>query len=305
MSKTILGVDIGNSRLKLALLNKGRVTRLVSELLPDGIVNGGRIISLDKMSDFLKETVDKHHIRARRCAVLLPDSRAITHRAVLAAMTEKQLKLNLPYEFSDYLTDSRDQYIYDYALIDMRRDNDGKPYEMELLVTATLKSTIQDYSQMFRWAGFKLVSAVPPECAYGRLLKRYQVEHPEVKDQICCIVDLGQVSSNIYMFNKGHFDVARELEGVGSEQEHIANQTVYDNIVVDIMRAIKFYTYNNGGIPVETIWVCGGGSQNAILIDQLQDDLDLEVRLASDLLKDVKEEQSLLAACTGAISAAQ
>ncbi len=35
----------------------------------------------------------------------------------LPLMTEEQLRLNLPYEFHDYIGDEMDKYVFDYAMI--------------------------------------------------------------------------------------------------------------------------------------------------------------------------------------------
>ena len=38
-------------------------------------------------------------------------------RFELPLMTEEQLRLNLPYEFHDYIGNEMDKYVFDYAMI--------------------------------------------------------------------------------------------------------------------------------------------------------------------------------------------
>ena len=76
--------------------------------------------------------------------------------AVEPAMTEQQLRSNLPYEFRDFLTDEKSKYYCDSSMRDILRDQDGYPTEMTLLACAMLKETAERYRAMMRRAGFKL-----------------------------------------------------------------------------------------------------------------------------------------------------
>ena len=68
-----------------------------------------------------------HGIRNKKVSLILPDEDLYFSRTTLPLMSEKQLKVNLPYEFSKIVGKDADQYIYDYSLIS-RND-----HEMDLL----------------------------------------------------------------------------------------------------------------------------------------------------------------------------
>ena len=55
MASSLVGIDIGTNLIKLAVCQKGRITGLYSEPVPDDLVRDGQIISYEAMSDFLKE----------------------------------------------------------------------------------------------------------------------------------------------------------------------------------------------------------------------------------------------------------
>lgn len=328
----MIGIDIGSTYLKLALCDGMKVRQLVSEPLPDNLVRDGRVVSLEAMAAFLKETLSKHRVRGRRCTVLLPASLTFTRRTTMPVMTVEQLKLNLPYELLDYLKNEKDKFFYSYQLLDMIKDDKGVASEMDLYIAATQKTTIRDYKSMCRWAGLKLVAAIPIEYSFCKLIENSQASHPELAGTSTCIIDLGHRTTNIYIFNNGLFDVSRQIEnGCGqldaiiaealNVDEHIAVthklvnqngvlelpacQEVYSSLAIDVMRALNFYSYNHGGTAIQAAWLCGGGCAIAPMVAQLHATLQLDIHPIRHLLESQGDDDDQLAICTSAIGAAQ
>lgn len=82
-------------------------------------------------------------------------------------MTEKELRLNLPYEFRDYISQGKDRYVYDYAMLGMRNDADGQPEGMDLLaVAAPKRSHRRLYRDVPSRRYLKLKVALPEQAAY-------------------------------------------------------------------------------------------------------------------------------------------
>ena len=51
----ILGIDIGNYRIKMTLCQNNVPVRFVSERVPEHLVKDGRVTSWDAAGDFIKE----------------------------------------------------------------------------------------------------------------------------------------------------------------------------------------------------------------------------------------------------------
>ena len=126
MGKTYTGVDIGDSSIKLAVSDGQSVSKVAIEMLPEGLVADGRIVSHDAMADFIKSVVRSIGGVSKDVAFVVPGSDSLFRRLSLPAMTEKELRLNLPYEFRDYISQGKDRYVYDYAMLGMRNDADGQ-----------------------------------------------------------------------------------------------------------------------------------------------------------------------------------
>ena len=54
---------------------------------------------------------------------------------------------------------------------------------------------------------------------------------------------------------------------------------------VELMRAMNFYRFSNPDSQVECVWLSGGGAEIPALRKSISDTLDMEIRMADELLK--------------------
>ena len=87
LMKKIVGIDIGGSSVKLAYF----------------------------AGSTLKKAARDNGIPLTNAAVVLPSTEVFTRELTMPAMTEQQLRYNLPYEFRDFLTDEKSKYYFDYS----------------------------------------------------------------------------------------------------------------------------------------------------------------------------------------------
>lgn len=325
MSRSMIGLDFGSCTLKAAVWDGGRITRLVEEPMPDQMVRGGVVTSPEAMADFLKRVLKQNRISVRRAAVLLPESQVFVQISELPAMTQNQLKLNLPYEFRDFISENRDNYFYDYAVIDTKTDEAGTPKTMRLLAAAVNKDLVHNYANLCRWAGLKLVTAIPVEMAYTNLLRRFTPKEQEI-----CIVDCGHVGQRVYFYSHNNFETAREGEqgGAGIDAAladlldtdiHIAHvrkeanaqqeldlpqvRSYLQETLRDVQRAVNFYHFSNPDRQLEMGYFCGGSSRIPFLKEELESVTELKMRPITDLLGELPDTEKAVC-CAAAIGAA-
>lgn len=329
MAKTKIGFDIGTGALKLVQWDGAQIRRAVSAPLPDNLVKEGRIVSYEAMADFIKEMARGNRVSGKDCAVVLPAGLAFLRRVSLPAMSVDQLAVNLPYEFRDYLTMGKDQYFYDYAVNELRRDEDGAPLELDLTAAAVPKAAIAEYRDMFRRAGFKLRTAVPAECAYANLLRFREGADSAGAAREYCILDLGHAATRIHIFTGSRFEATRVIDyGAGtvdlaiadtlSVDEHVARaykeanhdgaqelegpKNIYGTIATEMRKAVNFYHFNNRESDLQDAYCCGGGARIAALADAIGRAVDLTLHSAAALMPPAAGEEDLssFAAAAGA-----
>lgn len=164
MAGKYLGIEVEDRFLKIIIMNKGKVTRTILEVMPDNMVVGGRIVAFHALAEYLREVVKHNKIRVRSTAIAIPSESYYIRRVRLPRMTHRQLLINIPYEFRDYLQEEADQYVYDYAVL-----SSGEQ-ELELLIAAFSKEQIAQYKAMCKRAGLTLVKLVPDVLALQQVV---------------------------------------------------------------------------------------------------------------------------------------
>ena len=118
IARKILGVDIGSKRVKLCVVRNGEIVQTALLDTPENAVRNDSLAAYEAMGSLLREGMKENGIHCRRSALVVPDPDAYMRRLRMPLMTEKQLAVNLPYEFHDVITDNKDHYLCDYAMID-------------------------------------------------------------------------------------------------------------------------------------------------------------------------------------------
>ena len=212
--KTCLGIDIGNNRIKVAVKKGGSVRRLLVDTVPDGLMRDNHIVSYDAMGDFLRELLKRNRISIKKAHLCMPIHEIYIRNVTLPMMNVQQLKVNLPYEFHDYITEDMGKYIYDYAMLpDM--DEDG---QLHMIAVAASKELISSHQLMAKRAHIKLESIVPACETIFRFLKNKIASVPKGETpQDFAILDLGDTSVKLHFFTRGQYEVTRSMDyGIGS-----------------------------------------------------------------------------------------
>lgn len=300
MGKTYTGVDIGNYSLKMVVSDGISIKNATVETMPEGLVTDDRIVSYDAMADFIEDVAQRMGGSSKEVSVLLPKSVSFSRRLRIPAMTQKELDINLPYEFRDFIQQGKDKYFYDYAVLATQDGPDGKPESMDLLAVAAQKKTIEEYREMFKRAGMRLCIAMPYAAAWQNLVGG----NPRALAN-CCVVDFSYEATKLHFFIGGAYDVTRVIEIGGQDidraiaqeygidahlansykhsnfecvQESAAAKGVYESISVEIGRALNFYGFNNPDTPVEVAYYSGGDAQLSCLIDTVATHTDVSLR---------------------------
>ena len=182
---------------------------------------------------------------------------------------------------------------------------------MELMVVAAERSVLEDIQDVVKHAGLKLVIAAPVISAYISLI-RYQ-EKILGREEEYCILDLGYGAIRMYMFQGDRHQATRVLEiGLSSVDNvladaygvdiHLAHTylvsnfencqeraecvAAYENIAVELMRALNFYRFSHPESSLSDLWLCGGGAQIPRLDQTIGDMLDIRLHRAYELVPD-------------------
>ena len=278
MASKMIGVEFGSNTLKMAVCDRGIVKKMAFERMPDDLVREGRISSPAAMTEFLKTMMKNNGIRPGNCALVLPSSMVISHHVSMPAMSESELKLNLPFEFRDFVGKDGVKYDYDYSVMSIK-DN-----VMELYAAAVRKDIVEELYTIFKKAGLTLKIATPAEMAWLNLIR--QNENLPKK---LCIVDVGHNTTRVNIFANGNFVMGKDIDLAGSLIDQTISDTqqidvhaartrkesnmngiltsdliteAYQSLAIEVMKTVNFYRYSDTteGGPLEHLYYCGGSA---------------------------------------------
>lgn len=320
MAKVYTAIQIGNSSIKMVQVADGVATKMAIETVPDNLVRDGQILSWDAMGELLKKMAKESQIKSRNAAVVLPSQICFLRRTTMPYMTVEQMRLNLPYEFKDYIHVDQEDYIYDYAVIGQQTNEDGEIETLELLTAAVRRDVIAGYSKMLSRVGFKLKIALPEAYTYRNIIRRYE-ESQKVHPDAYCIVDMGHTAIRIHLYKGSSYDTTRVIEMGGAYLDeliaenldvdiHVAasykqknhqnvqdteeSRELYGKMVVEIFRAINFYNYNNPEGELKDIYFCGGMAKVEALVDMIRSTLEtVQCHSISELLPHAGQKESI------------
>ena len=318
MAKTYLGIDIGYDRLKLALVAGRQIKKTADAPMPANLIKEGKPVSVETMGELIRKTMKENGIRANHAALTLPNETVFVRTLTVPQMSADQLRINVSYEFRDYITDELKNYEFDYAMIstpeelkarEPEKDENGViiPPTMDILAVAAPRVFIDESRAVLRKAGLRMSKAAPAVCSYIGLIRGTGTD----AGREYCFIDLGYNAIRMYMFAGERHMATRALEvGLSSIDDAIADAynvdvhlahtylmtnndgcqnkevctNAFANISVELMRAMNFYRFNNPDSNLEDVWLCGGGAVIPSLRDAISDALGMNLHDAAELV---------------------
>lgn len=313
MAKTRIGFDIGCSSLKIAV-TKGDNTEFHEVLLPEHMVENGEIVMPNAFPQFLRQVKKELRLPGGEGTLLIPPAHVICRLVTVPRMTEQQLLMNLPYEFSDFIQGAPEQYFCDYALCE---DTNGEeaPSEMTVMAAAASKDRMYSYIRMFAQAGIRLKMLLPQEMALIGLAQSYSEYDGEAPKEIC-FVDLGHMSTRITVVKNDRVQAVRQvslamqdLDRIIADQlnvdmflagtykrenykeilEHPSCMELYRRIAVEILKVINFYQFTFRDSELPGVYLIGGGANIAPLCQSIEEALPLPLLSPSELIPYTEE----------------
>jgi type IV pilus assembly protein PilM len=317
MAASFVGMDIGMTSVKLAFREGGSV-RLVSRVLPENIIDEDSVIAPQTFTRLLSDLRKEEHIRPRDVVMVLGDANTFFRHVTLPPMSDAELKINLPYEFRDYIDEDPGSYVYDYAVDYIELKEDGTPERLELYAAAASRKLIDERAAILRKAGYRLKVVVPSQMAYTRLTSRYIEQNPEESRLHQVFINIGYEHVSVHLFQGSKFKASKtidfgcrdldmaiaDLKGV---DRHVAStykqtnfegvldspecESVYDRLCFEINKVINFYNFSNED-DVERMCLLGGGVEIPQLMDVVMRSFPIPVKTAADIMPTEMREAS-------------
>jgi type IV pilus assembly protein PilM len=298
--KSILGVDIGTSNIKIAQITHGANPTLDTY----GIVNtvyqlGGKNddLAIEQMAGILKALIQKAGVTAKRSVISFPNSAVFTSLIQLPKMDEKELGSAVEFEAKKYVPLELSEVDLSWTIIG---GNPPQGENLKVLLTAVPKSITKNYMKVFGMAGLEPeVGEIEALSLIRSLIGSAQIN--------CVIIDIGARTTGLNIIENGYLRLSRNLNIGGdtitdkiaqslnissfrAEQFKkdfgVTNATFIPDAIKPILSIIKsevkqvLNIYQSQNVAVDKILLVGGGASLPGIVGFFED-LKVNVELGN------------------------
>lgn len=275
MAKQLIGIVIDNEEIMMYQEQGGELV-LTVEGIHNDLISNGRITQPEILAAKVAEIKERDGFYGKDCVLVLPEYGVYFRNLSLQPMTEAELKMNLAFEFKDYVGDDKDEYVYDYAMDEILYDATDTAVEMKLFAAAASKSVISEWDNMLKMAGLKIATAIPREMSLVNLFRK-AIDNGADPNKEYCLIHIGLNGTKIYMVQDARLKSTRVIE-YGSKSDN------YELLCSEIRKSLNFYSYENQGSEIKDVYFCGSGADIVNLKATITSNLDLTERSPDEIL---------------------
>jgi type IV pilus assembly protein PilM len=331
--KSLVGLDIGSSSLKLAEVissPRGHVlNRFLQIPLPKGIIIDGVLADSNALSLKIKELFQSSGCGRKGVVTSLAGNSVIIKKVTLDQINETELRDLIHDEAGKYLPfDNMDDVNYDFQILG---DNSYNPNQMDIIIVAAKKDMVNSYLEAVTAAGLNVMIM---DVAPFVLESVYEANYEYDNDEIVVIINIGAsttginvIKGNMSIFTRDFvlagnsiteslqekykvtFEEAEKIkiEGIpdGSDGDNLdLNNSILDfaqPICLEIERSIDYFRSTFGGEFIKHVLLAGGSAKIYNLTKSLSEKLNVKTEIMNPFLKigynkrkiDVKKLESI------------
>ena len=301
-----VSVDIGTSSIKVMELDVNTtpftVTAAAIAPTPADAISNNTVTKPQEVASVLKALLEENDIQTKKAVFCVPGPAVFTKKTTTAAVSLDQLQSTIIYEASNYIPHKIEAVYFDYQVI-------GKANSAyEVLLVAVKNEVVQSYVEAIRLAGLDPAIA---DVDYFALENMFEINYPEESSKTIALIDIGARFSGVTILQNGKSLFTGDV-GVGSRlytdalcealqmkpseaeaskrgqfasgydvasiQETIERTT--EHIAAELHRQLGFFWNASGtDLPIEEVFLTGGGAQLAGLAEELGAKTGLQCRM--------------------------
>lgn len=247
-SKSLLGVDIGSSYVKLLALSPHaggyRVDAFSVVHLPEGAVIDNNVQDVPVVAEALEKALRLSGTRLKSAATSVPTSLVILKTLEFStAFTEDELEDQIKVEADQFIPYPLDEVAIDFQV---QGHSEFNPDLNEVLLVACRQDSVQSREDAVNGAGMICDTIDVDTYAVERVFQLLSLQH-DLEGKTVGLVDIGASSMTLYVLESGAVIYSREQAFGGNDLTHNLSQ-VSDMTADEVERAKK-----SGELPGELV----------------------------------------------------
>ena len=287
--KTLVGVDIGSSSIKVAQLRESRkglgLLRLGYTPLPPQTIVDGHVMNSQAVIEALGRVFAEAKIKQREVALSISGQAVIIRKISVPTMSPSELEEQIQWEAEQHIPFDIKDVSVDYEVLRHR----AEVGQMDLLLVAAKRDEVNEYTALARSA--KLKPLVVETDAFS-VQNLFEVNRKIPPNQTFAIINVGASLASINIVSRGTSAFTRDVSNGGNYvTEQIQRQlnvpfeqadefkirstsdpgsvptqvfevidAVCDSIAGEIQRSLDFFLATSGEAEMHRIYLTGGSS---------------------------------------------
>ncbi|HLB60028.1 MAG TPA: type IV pilus assembly protein PilM [Patescibacteria group bacterium] len=330
--KTILGIDIGSSQMKVVeAMLQGNAIHIVNAAVvgtPENVLLSESDVDHDKLTVMIKTLLRDAKIKSRQANISLLESQVFTRAITMPKLSEKELVQALRWEAERYVPLPLADVNMDFAIL----AQDQNTNKMDLMLVAAPLRFIKRYVDILEHAGITIESMENEALAILRLYK--------IAGRNSVVLDIGHSTTKIVLLQGEIIRLVRSISvgsgaitkaivtelnlphaqaeeykktyGIvsGKEYEQVTNvvRPIADSIIQELRQSITYFKEKYPQEILSQVILIGGGAYlpglREYITDRIQVQTDIGVpwqrfQVSPAVAGVVKEQSSLFFVATG------
>lgn len=265
--KTLIGIDIGASSVKIALMesqgpNQQKLIFLGHQELPSGTVVEGSIRRASLVVRAIEDLLHGQRLRNNRVATALPYHCTVMRRVPLPRIPESELQDYLRWEIRRNLPSDPNCFRIDYTLLPANESGDPP----ELLLAAAHRKKIAEFVRVINLAGLRpAVVEIDVSTLHNLYLHNYGSDNTAVEG----LLHIGACTTDLVLLRGPSLLFATSLSAGAIR--------CYENLNPELDKAFSRFRDTQNFPSPERLFLSGGGSLTPGLPMKLSDRFSLPV----------------------------
>jgi len=277
--RELVGLDIGSNSVKAVQLRRTRnAYRLVelgiARVHPETIVDG-KIMDAAAISRVIRQIVEENNIGVKDVAVSVSGHSVIIKKIRVPRMEKAELREGIAWEAEQHIPYSIEDVNLDFHILGRPGSGDG---EMDVLLVAVKKDTINDYLAVISAAGLR--AAVVDVDAFA-LENAFTISEKAEPDEVVALLNIGAAVTNMNVLRGGVSEFTRDSPLAGNRHTESLQKSL--NLSYEQAEALKI------GRPVE-----GHNPEEARpVIEMANGELAGEIRRSLEFYRSTAQSQAI------------
>lgn len=307
-SKSIIGIDIGSSTIKLAEVSYSSKGAFIDNFAviptPPQSVSNGEITDLVLVAESIKACFKENNFRNKNASVGLSGTAVIIKKITIPKVDPKKIAEQVKYEAAQYLPFDISQVTIDHHVLSFT----NSPENLDILVVAAQNEFILNYIGSVQHAGLKCVVLDVGSLALANM---FELNYGKT-DEPVALFNFGSSITNFLVLYQGEvifsrdipvggfhftneisknmgvtFEEAETLKISQSASKEVPEETrtfmnmAMDYVTEEIRNSIDFYSTSSNGQMITKAYYTGGASLTQGLIDHLTEALKIPFEVFS------------------------